>query len=226
MSLIKNKTKSIFLKSSSQILSLYEFKTFKKNLRFKKYNLNITKFIKNRKKYTVRKRRTSNIISYLYMYTWAKFYMVSKQNSRYIQLQSLGNYAFISRTITSSLITNKLNGNLTINLSKISKNIFFNLTLFFKYRYYFYKKLFFNEGITIISISSLDITKNSLLIGTILFSNYTYKSLNSKLGSKFNTQHTYFFTILINILINKIISHIISVKKLITLLILSQKFLK
>lgn len=69
MFLTKDKTQNILLSNSSQVLSLYEFKTFKKNLRFKKYNLGITKFIKNRKKYFVRKRRTSNIINYIYMYT-------------------------------------------------------------------------------------------------------------------------------------------------------------
>lgn len=220
MFLTKDKTQNILLSNSSQVLSLYEFKTFKKNLRFKKYNLGITKFIKNRKKYFVRKRRTSNIINYIYMYTWAKFYVISKQNYRHIQLQNLSNCAFISRTTVSDLNTSKLNNSLTINFSRISKNIFFNLTLFFKCSYYFYKKLFFNESITI--ILSPGITNNILSVGTVLSDNHSYKSLKSK----FDTQHLYFFTILINILISKITSYVISTKKIITLLILAQKFLK
>ena len=220
MSLTKNKIKSTFLKNSSKVLSLYEFKTFKKNLRFKKYNLNITKFIKNRKKYTVRKRRTSNIISYIYMYVWAKFYVTNRQNCRYIQLQNLSNYTLVSRTLVSNLTIGKLDNNMAINFSKISKNIFFNLTLFFKSRYYFYKKLFFNENIAV--ILSSDTTNSILSTEAILFNNYTYKLLKSRS----NTQHLYFFSMLISILINRIVSHVTSTKKIVTLLLLSQKFLK
>ena len=38
---------------------VYKFKTFKKNIRFLKHNRGLTKFIINRKKYILRKKRTS-----------------------------------------------------------------------------------------------------------------------------------------------------------------------
>ena len=38
---------------------VYRFKTFKKNIRFLKHNRGLTKFIINRKKYVLRKKRTS-----------------------------------------------------------------------------------------------------------------------------------------------------------------------
>ena len=41
--------------------SAYKFKTFKKNIKFKRYNRGITRFIINRKKYILRKKRTTLI---------------------------------------------------------------------------------------------------------------------------------------------------------------------
>ena len=45
----------------SSMESVYKFKTFKKNIKFKRYNRGITRFIINRKKYVLRKKRTTLI---------------------------------------------------------------------------------------------------------------------------------------------------------------------
>ena len=50
-------------------LSIYNFKAFKKNIKFKKYNYGITKFIKNRKKYVLRKKVTNYVFLYSIAYT-------------------------------------------------------------------------------------------------------------------------------------------------------------
>lgn len=47
---------NIFLGS---MVKVYRFKLFKKTTKFKRYNKGITKFIINRKKYILRKKRTS-----------------------------------------------------------------------------------------------------------------------------------------------------------------------
>ena len=47
---------NVFLSSMTRV---YRFKLFKKTTKFKRYNRGITKFIINRKKYILRKKRTS-----------------------------------------------------------------------------------------------------------------------------------------------------------------------
>lgn len=47
---------------------VYRFKTFKKNIRFLKHNRGLTKFIINRKKYILRKKRTS--LQFIASITW------------------------------------------------------------------------------------------------------------------------------------------------------------
>ena len=209
------------IRNQLKIILLYSFKSFKKNLRFKKYNLGTTKFIKNRKRYNLRKRRTSNIINYTYLYTWSKIYIVMKHSYRYIQLHNLSNYSLVSRVLVSNLILSKFNSNnLVINYNTSTKNIFFNLTLFQKNKYHFYKSIFSHENITTLFFMKLN--NNILSEGVIIFNNYVFKLLK---WSDIN-QSIYFFMILINTLIKKIISIIISLRKALTLKVLSQKFLK
>ena len=43
----------------NSILKVYRFKLFKKTMKFKRYNRGLTRFIINRKKYILRKKRTS-----------------------------------------------------------------------------------------------------------------------------------------------------------------------
>lgn len=216
MSIIKKNTKN-----ESIILFLYSFKSFKKNLRFKRYNLGITRFIKNRKKYNVRKRRTSNIINYVYLYVWSKTYMVNKQSCRYTQLQNLSVYSLVSRSLSSNLTLSKFNSNnLLFNYSTIPQNIFFNLTLFHKNKYYPYKSLFSNENVTILFFTKLN--TNILSEGLLMSNSYAFKLLKYH----DNNQSRYFFIMLINTLIRKIIFILTSFRKLLVLKILSQKFLK
>lgn len=47
--------------SFSLMENAYKFKTFKKNIKFKRFNRGLTRFIINRKKYILRKKRTTFI---------------------------------------------------------------------------------------------------------------------------------------------------------------------
>lgn len=216
MSKIKKK-----VQSSSKILFLYSFKSFKKNLRFKKYSLGITKFIKNRKKYNIRKRKTSNIINYIYLYTWCKVYMITKHSFRYLQFQHLSNYLLVSHNLSLNLTLLKPStNNLVVNYATVAKNIFFNLTLFSKNRYNIYKSLFSNVNLSVLFFTKLD--SSFLLEGVTIFNNYIFKL--SDYSS--NNQSKYFFIILINTLVKKIVSIITTFRKLLMFGVLSQKILK
>ena len=57
-----NKIYFLFFDNIGSLIKVYEFKSFKRNLKFKKYNIGVTRFIKNRKKYITRKRFTSNLV--------------------------------------------------------------------------------------------------------------------------------------------------------------------
>ena len=56
----------------------YRYKVFKKNLKFKKLNRGITKFIINRKKYLKRKKKTNLVLYYQVALFWSKLYSKKK----------------------------------------------------------------------------------------------------------------------------------------------------
>ena len=57
----------------------YRYKVFKKNLKFKKLNRGITKFIINRKKYLKRKKKTNLVLYYQVALFWSKLYSKKKR---------------------------------------------------------------------------------------------------------------------------------------------------
>lgn len=214
MSILKKNTKKPF----SEMLFLYNFKAFKKNLRFKKYNIGITKFIKNRKKYFTRKRKTSNIINYIYLYKWSKLYILKKQIYRFTQLQNLNKFSLVSRVLSLSKPSSKPDSNCLLNFSEISKGVFFNLTLFKKTKYIFYKQLFFNENI-VISLSS-NLTNSVLSLGSVVFCHHIYKLTNST----YNIKSINLYVLLIYALVRKTTNFIVSLRKLFILGVISHKF--
>ena len=217
MSILKKNTKKPF----SEMLFLYNFKAFKKNLRFKKYNIGITKFIKNRKKYFTRKRKTSNIINYIYLYKWSKLYILKKQIYRFTQLQNLNKFSLVSRVLSLSKPSSKPDSNCLLNFSEISKGVFFNLTLFKKTKYIFYKQLFFNENI-VISLSS-NLTNSVLSLGSVVFCHHIYKLTNSTYNIK-NIKSINLYVLLIYALVRKTTNFIVSLRKLFILGVISHKF--
>ena len=215
MSILKKNIKKQF----SEMLFLYNFKAFKKNLRFKKYNIGITKFIKNRKKYFTRKRKTSNIINYIYLYKWSKLYILKKQVYRFTQLQNLNTFSLISRVLSLSGPSYKPDSSCLLNFSEISKGVFFNLTLFKKTKYIFYKQLFINENI-VISLSS-NLTNNALSLGSVVFCHHIYKLTNNT----YNIKSVNLYILLIHTLVRKTTNFIVSLRKLFILGVISHKFL-
>lgn len=146
------KSSSGFFEMSNSLCNVYQFKSFKKNLKFKKSNRGITKFVKNRKKYFLRKRRTNYLIYYTYFYEWGKLYMLYRQLIRYSQFLSIGSLGFSSKKLTydymiSNLFKKKLNATdfKFLNVATISKKIFLNKTFFEKVDYKF-SKIFFNNN--------------------------------------------------------------------------------
>lgn len=59
MDILLNTQKSLFIMNK-----VYKFKIFKKTTKFKKYNKGLTRFIINRKKYILRKKKTSYAFLY------------------------------------------------------------------------------------------------------------------------------------------------------------------
>lgn len=203
-----------------QLVSIYKFKAFKKNLRFKKYNLGITKFIKNRKKYIIRKRKTSNILSYVYLYAWAKYYMLQKQSIRYSHCFLFGNYSLVSVFLPVNTTSIALNRGETVNYSSISKKVFFNTSLFEKKTLLFFKKLFLNKRVYF--FYAYNLTSSSDLVNLTSDSVHFYRIRKVAKGLPFNL---YLYESLLKALLLIIYQVIISLRKTYILLIMSFKFL-
>lgn len=71
--------------SFSHFRSLHKFKIFRKTTKFKRYNRWGTRFILNRKKYILRKRRTMLITNFSLISFWSSIYKKQKQYNRYHQ---------------------------------------------------------------------------------------------------------------------------------------------
>ena len=93
---------------------IYKFKIFKKTTKFKRYNRGLTRFIINRKKYILRKKRTSYQLMFNLSFFWSKFYMTLRHVNRYSQLLGSLNY---SLTLSDTKFTNKLTSKYINNAS-------------------------------------------------------------------------------------------------------------
>ena len=90
--------------STLSMKKIYKFKIFKKTTKFKRYNRGLTRFIINRKKYILRKKRTSYQLMFNLSFFWSKFYMSLRHVNRYNQL--LGSFDY-SLTLPNVTFTNK-----------------------------------------------------------------------------------------------------------------------
>jgi len=133
--MIFNKATNLFytLTKFNIFINIYKFKSFKRNIKFKKYNKGITLFIKNRKKYIVRKRKTSNISWYYYISKWSKYYLVYRQFYRFSQFYFLLKYTTVSPILNSLVKLKSIDLiHSRFNSSNISKSILWNKSLFYK----------------------------------------------------------------------------------------------
>ena len=115
------------------LLSIYNFKAFKKNIKFKKYNYGITKFIKNRKKYVLRKKVTNYVFLYNIAYTWSKLNVGKRYYTKYVQLLNCFKYFFTDLNLIS-LQRNSFNFLNYVTLPKkiLIHSIFFTKGISFK----------------------------------------------------------------------------------------------
>ena len=65
-------------------LKRYNFKVFRKAVRFKRWRLGITKFIKRRRKYIKRKHKTNSVFMTMLTVLWAINYLQERRVSRFV----------------------------------------------------------------------------------------------------------------------------------------------
>ena len=147
---------------------VYRFKTFKKNIRFLKHNRGLTKFIINRKKYILRKKRTSLQFIAGITWFWTKFYAVSRQNARFFQSFNILNYSLtlsdagFSYKISYKALLDKLHFN-GINFGSLTKRIFWNNSLYILSNSFSYRSVFFNTQVGFMSFSAPKIFDKNII---------------------------------------------------------------
>lgn len=141
---------------------VYRFKVFKKTTKFKRYNKGVTRFIINRKKYVLRKKRTSLQLKFNLTYYWTHLYSLLRNYARFTQSLNLLNHTL---TLSSKLYVKKISTSLKgSNISKVNDS-FFSLTTV-KKKLYFNKSLYFLQ-----QIKGLNSIFNNTHVGFINFNN-------------------------------------------------------
>ena len=173
-------------KSSSLSMNhAYKFKVFKKTTKFKKYNRGLTRFIHNRKKNILRKKRSSlQFMSYIVNF-WTKYYTALRNSTRFYQSLNILPY---TSTLTSLAFTQKFytkdlyQASTSIwgynyNTASISKKFFFNKALFNRSTHIGLDKLFFAIRIGFIFTESSSVALlNATRLGLLSDSNHQYSS--------------------------------------------------
>lgn len=106
----------------------YKFKLFKKNIKFKRFNRGFSKFIVNRKKYILRKRRSNFLVYSLISKVWINFYRKSKQLVRFYQSFNIFPVILPVPLSYNHLYTGSHSS--SYSSSTISKKLLFSSTLF------------------------------------------------------------------------------------------------
>lgn len=111
--------------SFTSVLKIYRFKLFKKTTKFKRYNRGLTRFIINRKKYVLRKKRTSLQYMVNLTYFWTQSYQDLRNFARFSQSLSTLEH---SLTLTNKLFTKKAISDSTASYGTQNKPLYLNLT--------------------------------------------------------------------------------------------------
>jgi len=189
-----------YWKAVARLSTVYKFKVFKKTTKFKRYNRGLTKFIINRKKNVLRKKRSSlQFVSHL-THFWTLSYSSLRGSIRFSQNLNMLKY---SGNLINTYFMDKLHTK-DYNLSKssiwdysyitasISKNLFFNASLFQKTTRL--TNLFLNTRAGFIFVDE----KNSELLDTICSSVFNshpaqYSDINSSGKVNFLLSYNFFF---------------------------------
>ena len=110
---------------------LYLFRSFKKNIKFKRFNRGLTRFIKNRKKFMLRRKRNSLLSHGYIVHFWTKSYSKYRQFARFYQ--SYNSFRFTLNS-PSALYSQSVIQNITLttpntlymNSLGISKRLLYN----------------------------------------------------------------------------------------------------
>lgn len=115
------------------ILKINRFKIFKKTTKFKRYNRGLTRFIINRKKYILRKKRTSFQITFNLVFHWTQIYSLSRGYSRFTQSLNVLKY---SLTLSNKFFAKKVASKHLVKDTKSEHELFFHFTTIKKALYW------------------------------------------------------------------------------------------
>lgn len=160
---------------------VHSFKIFKRSTKFKRYNRGYTKFIFNRKKYALRKKKTTLYTKFTIPLFWSTYFSKKRQLIRFYQCyfmlgctMSLVNHALLlglHSSIHKKASTDVLN-NISANSSFISKGILFNAALFYSKIFLNVHNFFGNVKIGFLHTLNNPATVGSLPDGNILNQNF------------------------------------------------------
>ena len=199
-------------KNFKKISQIYVFKSFRKNLKFKKYKTGLTSFVINRKKYFLRKRKTNFLVKVNISSIWGKNYLKYKQVNRFIQFINITKYTlfFINLNFFKKKFSPK---DLTINISTISKKIYYSLP-FINFKSLVSK----NNSNRFLLVNLNFLEKETLNLGQFSFSsNLYFRNYNIKL--------TMVYKKIIDILLSLCLYNITQIYKLSIFLIKFKKLL-
>lgn len=113
---------------------VHSFKVFKRSTKFKRYNRGHTKFVLNRKKYTLRKKITTSYTKFKVPLSWSIYFSKKRQLTRFYQYYFILDYnmSLANQSILLNL-RNSIDQNqasLGFNFSFLTKNILRNSSLF------------------------------------------------------------------------------------------------
>lgn len=190
----------------SKIISKYQFKIFKKTVRFKKHIYGDTIFV--RKKYIKRKESRNYIINIFIASGWLINYFKQKQINRFLQKNNYCNFNILTNNYhyfnkKKLILNNQKVLNITTISIKFLKYIFFNKTNV--------KFLNKNNFYTIFQLNENNNNKNISLI----YSNTIYNT-NLKIKT-FNNNNLFFI---------RVIKLLLLIRRILTKLLINKLFLK
>ncbi len=139
---------------------MYKFKVFKKTTKFRKYDRGLSRFIINRKKYIVRKKRTSLQLTFNSTFFWTKYYMSLRHYARFTQALNTSAYHL---TLPSKQFTKRVTMKNMTELSSDSVELHYSFATI-------KKKILWNNSLYIPKTAhGLNPSSSNSTVGLVLF---------------------------------------------------------
>ena len=139
---------------------MYKFKIFKKTTKFRKYDRGLSRFIINRKKYIVRKKRTSLQLTFNSTFFWTKYYMSLRHYARFTQALNTCSYHL---TLPNKQFTKRVSMKNMTELSSDSVDLHYSFATI-------KKKILWNNSLYIPkSAHGLNPSSSNSTVGLVLF---------------------------------------------------------